>query len=47
LPIALDGRDAGKDVLVIEIFLSEEDKYQTIYPYTIKDDKVAFEKKMS
>lgn len=44
--IALDGRIDGKDVLVIEIFLSTEDKYQAIYPYSIEDDKVTFDKRM-
>lgn len=44
--IAMDGRVEGKDVLVIEIFLSEEDKYQAIYPYVIEDKKVTFGKRM-
>lgn len=44
--IALDGKYKGKNVLVIEIFLSEEDKYQAIYPYNINDGKVTFEKRM-
>jgi hypothetical protein len=40
--IAMDGKHQGKDVLVIELILSPEDKYQQIYPYTIEDKEVIF-----
>jgi hypothetical protein len=44
--IGLDGRFKGEDVLVVEIILSVEDRYQAIYPYTIVSGKVAFGDKM-
>lgn len=44
--IAMDGRVDGKDVLLIEIFLSESDKYQAIYPYTIENNRITFGKRM-
>jgi len=40
--IGLDGKIKDKDVLVVEIILSVEDKYQAIYPYTIENGKVTF-----
>ncbi|RST27716.1 hypothetical protein [Chryseobacterium lacus] len=44
--IGMDGRIDGMDVLVIEIFLSKEEKYQAIYPYIIENDKVKFKEKL-
>ncbi len=44
--IGLDGKIKGKDVLVIELILSPEDKYQVIYPYTIENEKIIFGEKM-
>lgn len=40
--IAMNGKDQGQDVLVIEFILSPEDIFQQIYPYTIADNKVTF-----
>jgi len=44
--IGLDGNIDDSDVLVIEIFLSKDEKYQVIYPYTINNNKVTFGKKL-
>ncbi len=43
--IGLDGRINEKDVLVIEIILSSENKYQVIYPYIVENRKVIFGEK--
>jgi len=44
--IGMDGRIDGMDVLVIEIFLSKEEKYQAIYPYIIEGYQVKFKERI-
>ena len=44
--IALDGKINDEDVLVIEVFLSKEDKYQAVYPYIIQDEIVVLGSKI-
>jgi hypothetical protein len=41
--IVLNGFFKDKDVVVIDVYLSKEDRYQAIYPYSIKKSKVIFE----
>ncbi|ASE62036.1 hypothetical protein CEQ15_11310 [Chryseobacterium indologenes] len=40
--IAQNGKYQGKDVLVIDLILSAEDKFQQTYPYTIDGKQVKF-----
>lgn len=41
--IAQDGKYQGKDVLVVDLILSPESRFQQIYPYSIDGKKVKFE----
>ncbi|MBF6643664.1 hypothetical protein IVN40_05630 [Chryseobacterium indologenes] len=41
--IAQDGRYQGKDVLVVDLILSPESRFQQIYPYTKDGENVKFE----
>ncbi|ANF50319.1 hypothetical protein A0O34_07230 [Chryseobacterium glaciei] len=40
--IVLNGHVDGKDSIVVEIFVPRQDKYQAVFPYTIKGEIVIF-----
>lgn len=45
--IGLDGKYEGKDVLIVEFILSQEDRYKFVYPYILENKTVTFGEKFN